>query len=549
MKTSFSSLKAYVNANVYTMDRQCPRAEAVLVKGKRIERIGTTKDILAVAKTCNAAVFDMDGKTMIPGFYDSHLHLLSYGFSLQVLDLNGCTSMENFLNKIKSFIQDNNILPGTWIQGRGWNQELFPDHKMPSIKDLDSVSTFHPMLFTRACGQMCVANSAAFDCVLNKLKGAPLPKGIDLDVYRKPTGLISGNARELFFKSLPPLGVSRIKQLIKMAGERYLAAGITSVQTDDFELVQAGPFKDILTAYFELDREQQLPVRVNKMLYLPNEDQLDDFLALGLKTGDGSDFFKIGPYKLSIDGSLGARTAALCSPYEDDPKNNGLLTMDRDRLKHLVSTAHNAGLQIAIDGIGDRTMELILDVYQDVIGKSAQNARPCIDHCQVTTPEIINRFKENHVIAGLELVFTGSDQTFVEKRLGKGRADMAYAWKSFFDNDVPVAMGSDSPVEDYNPFLGIHAAVTRNPIGTKGKAAWMPEQCIKVEQAIHAATMGSCIASFEEKNKGSLTPGKLSDIIVLDKNPFKIDPDELYSVKVVNTILNGDIIVPREKKE
>jgi len=324
--------------------------------------------------------------------------------------------------------------------------------------------------------------------------------------------------------------------------EYYVKAGITSVQACDLGLAKCN-FKDILEAYFELDQEGKLPIRANEMIYLDKKALLEEFLALGYKSGGGSEFFKIGPYKLQPDGSLGSRTAYLSAPYADDPSTRGVLNNSPEEFYELIELAYTNGMQIVADAIGDGTLDMVLEAYKRLMEKyPKEDSRFCIDHCQITTEEILDKFKRYNVIGGLEIVFLSSDISIVEDRVGKERAKWSYNWKGFLDRGIPIAIGSDSPVESYNPMYGIYAAVVRKDLEGYPEGGWLPAQKLTLEEAIYGYTFGPAYCTYEENIKGSISPGKLADITVLSKNIFEIDSDALKNVTATMTIVDGKIV-------
>lgn len=536
----------FYNGNGYTMDGAGSRFQAVGVTDGKVVCTGTDQEVLA-KKTPETKLVDLEGKTVLPGFNDSHMHLLSYGYSLEVADLNDCASLEEMKERLRAYIRDNKVEKGAWVEGRGWDQNLWPGKVMPNRHDLDEEFGEYHVVLTRTCAQVSVVTT-------NVLKLAGIydhPQQIEggqieVDEEGIATGLLTGLATEIIYRIIPKLGVERIKKCILHACEEYLTAGITSVQTDDFELLRAGTFREILQAYFELDKEGKLPIRVNLMLHLATIEELKDFLTLGYRTGDGSPFFRIGPFKTITDGSLGGRTAALREPYSDNPQgkedNIGEMYITKDEMETLTQCAFENGLQLVSDGIGDRAMRTVLDAFIKIIEKNpGKDLRFGIDHCQITTEGIIEDFAKYQIIGGLELVFLASDIAIVEDRVGKHRADMSYNWKKFHDLGVVVAAGSDSPVEEYNPLHGIYAAVTRRDYAGLPDGGYNPSQKITVDQGIRAFTTGPAYATFEDEVKGSIEPGKYADFVVLGEDLYEVNPVAMKEVPILMTVVNGQV--------
>jgi hypothetical protein len=531
-----------INGNVYTVDEGKKYARAIGIKGNKIKIVGSDQEVLR-HRNDGTKVIDLEGKTVIPGFNDAHLHLLNHGIIKDNVVLQGCADRDQVIQRTKDYIRERSIPHGEWVEGRGWDQNLFQEKVMLTRHDLDRISEDHPIVLTRVCGCMCVVNTAGLKA-MGVFDSPPAIEGgeIEVDESGTPTGRMLGNAEVYTYGFIPKLTKEKIKKYIASSMEYYVKAGITSAQACDLGLAKCY-FKDILEAYFELDREGKLPLRANEMIFLDKKALLEEFLALGYKTGDGSDFFRIGPYKLQPDGSLGSRTAYLSAPYSDDPSTCGVLNNSPEEFYELIELAYTNGLQIVADAIGDGTMDMVLEAYKKLMDKyPKEDPRFCVDHCQITTEALLDKFKEYGVIGGLEIVFLSSDLHIVEDRIGKERAAWAYNWKSFVDRGIPIAIGSDSPVESYNPMHGIYAAVVRKDLDGSPEGGWLPEQRLSLEEAIYGYTMGPAYCTYEEHIKGSITPGKLADITVLSENIFEIDPDRLKEVTAVMTLVDGKIV-------
>lgn len=531
------------NGVCYTLDAEHTVAEAVLMEDGRIKAVGKNEEILAMAGS-GAEVIDAEGHAVLPGFYDSHLHLLSYGYSKTMAYLDDCKSIDDVIETLKKYIEDNNIPEGQWVEGRGWNETGYPEGRVPNRYDLDKVSTKHMISIGRSCSFMCITNSKALES-LGFLDNPPeTAQGtVDVDENGVLTGVFRGEAKEAVYSQLPKLGVEKIKESIVRACELYKTAGITSAETDDFELTRAGTFHDILQAYKELDEAGELPIRVNLMLYLPEDEQQQEFYKYGLKTGDGSDFFRIGKFKLLTDGSLGAREAALLEPYSDDATTLGGNEMTQEQLCRKIRDAYEHGLISVCDGMGDRGILMALKAYEPIVAEHPdEDLRFGIDHSQITTEGIIEEYARLGVTGGCELVFVKSDIEIAEERVGKHRASQSYNWKRFFDNGIVVTAGSDSPVEDFNPMWGIDGAVNRRDWDNLPEEGWYPEQKTTVEQAVSAFTTGSAYANYEEKDKGTIEVGKLADMVILSDDIFAVDKNSIKDIAVEKTILGGEVV-------
>lgn len=535
---------AIVNGTIYTMDRDFTVCEAVYVKENKIVKTGTRDEILSMADD-SAKVIDLKGKTMLPGFNDSHMHLVNYGYSLKQVDLIGAKSLKEIKERVHRFIQDEAMDKGTWVRGRGWNQDYFTGEKVfPNRYDLDTISTEHPIILTRTCGHVAVANSLVLELIGIK-KGSPQVEGgyFDIDEEGKPLGIFRENALDLLYGSVPSSSLREIKEMMVLAMEDLTSCGITSVGTDDFQSLPGIGYEDIIRAYLELKQEGELKVRIYEQCLLPELDLLKEFLEKGYSTGWGDELFKIGPLKLLIDGSLGARTAALNEPYEDDPSTTGIITKTQDELNKIVNFAHDNDMQIAIHGIGDKGMYMSLEAIENALKKKPlKNHRHGIVHCQITDKYLLQRFKDLNVIAYIQPIFMDYDWKIVKDRIGAKREKTSYNWKTMSQMGINFACGSDSPVENFNVMYGIYEAVTRKDMEGNPRGGWLPEQALSVKEAVEGYTINGAFASFEELNKGSIEGGKVADMVVLSEDIFKINPDEIKDVKVEMTIFDGEVV-------
>jgi len=535
-----------INGKIVTMDPLQPTAQAVAVKDGKFVKVGTNDEVSSFRNN-RTEVIDLKGKMVVPGFIDSHMHLLSYGFSLEMADLNGVSSIDELIDSTRRFIGEKLLRPGQWILGRGWNHELFKTPRFPNRYDLDKISTEFPICLTRVCLHVCVVNSKALE-IAGVNKNTPQVEGgyFDVDEIGEPLGVFRENAQCLIHNKIPQPREEEINNIITDASYLALKKGITSIHTDDLGALPGVDFQQIINAYQTLSENGQLPVRIYEQCLLPEMDMLSKFLASGYRTGQGNEFFKIGPLKLLGDGSLGARTAYLREPYSDDPNTRGIPVFTQQELDDLVLTAHNAEMQVAIHSIGDEIMVTALNSIEKAQKLNPRaNARHGIVHCQITDSELLDKFKALNTIAYVQPVFVCSDWQIVEKRVGKCRAATSYNWKSLLDRGVPVAFGSDCPVEPFDVLPGIYASVTRQDLKGLPQGGWLPEQKLTIDEALYGFTMAGAYASFEENIKGSISPGKLADIAVLSKDLYEIPSDEIKDVEVEMTFVGGKLMVPK----
>lgn len=533
-----------VNGKIYTMDMNNSRVDAVCIKGNKIEKIGKKSELMNLIEK-DTKIIDLGGKTVLPGFNDSHTHLLNYGNAMLNVDLVGVKSIEEINDRVVKYIEEKNNEKGMWIRGWGWNQDYFLNsNDFPTRYDLDKISPLHPMVLTRACGHVSVVNSKALE-LLNINKETPQVEGgqFDLDKDGEPTGIFREKALYLIYDALPSPSVGEIKEMIINAVKNMNSCGITSIGTDDFEAFPGKNYDNVIKAYLELKKENNLNMRIYEQCLLPTKCRLEEFLSKGYHTGWGDEFFKIGPLKLLVDGSLGARTAALMEPYSDDPTTHGIVVYDQEELDNIIGLAHKNNMQIAIHGIGDRAMYMAFESIEKALEIDKRtDHRHGIVHCQITDEHLLKKFKEIDAIAYIQPIFLDYDWHIVKARVGEYREKTSYNWKSLIETNVNIACGSDAPVETFDVLKGIYEAVTRKDLKGQPEGGWLPEQSLTVEEVVYGYTMGGAFASFEENIKGSIEEGKLADMVVLSEDIFEIQEGKIKDVKVVMTIFDGKII-------
>lgn len=531
------------HGRIHTMDGE-QVVSAFLVENGIISAIGDYEQLKCEHPGC--ACVDLEGKCVVPGFHDSHQHFLCYAIDKEKIDFFHARSLEDMAQLTQAYIEKHRIPKGQWIQGGGWNENNFTRRQLPTREDLDRFCPDHPAIFTRACCSVAVANTLALKTA-GVFQNPPVMEDgrIVLDANGIPTGMLEERARFLLYDVIPNVSREHLKELILTYQEDLLRCGLTTVQTDDFKLWDAS-IDDILDAYRELDREGRLKVRFHQQLRLINHPQLDHFLAQGLKTGDGTDFFKIGAYKLLPDGSLGGKTAALREPYEGDPENRGILTYHTPELYSLLEKAHTHGLQLAMHAIGDRTMDQVLDCYERLLQEHpAADPRLRIIHCQITTQDILERFARLGVLADIQPMFIRADMEIAEDLLGPERTRWSYNWKTMHQMGLHVSGSSDAPVESFDPLAAIYCAVTSQNLLGQPSGGWMPRQRLTMQQAVALYTTGSAYTCFEETYKGKLAPGYLADFLVLSDDLFTLPEHRLLEVKVERTYVGGVLAFQR----
>jgi hypothetical protein len=480
-------------------------------------------------------IIDLDGRFVMPGFNDAHMHLASAGLEKMNVDLVGVRTLEEFRERLR--VKCEAAERGDWVVGEGWDETLWPVKTLPTRWDLDEVSGKHPVYLERIDKHVGVANTRALQLAsISVATRDPEGGKIDRDESGTPTGIL----REMLpamLAVIPKPTHDKRRQAIELALTDLASHGITSVQDnsqwEDFQV------------YEELEREGKLTARISE--WLPFDDSIAE-LNRKRKSHPASDnLLHTGMLKGFIDGGLGSRTAALLEPYSDDPANSGLPQYEMDKLNGMTKERVLAGFQIGFHAIGDRGVKMALDAFAEA-EKAAREAkvkavnggsdyRLRVEHAQVTKPLQISRFKELKVIASMQPSHLLTDMNWAESRLGPKRAEHSYAWAEFRDHGVTLAFGTDYPVEPVTPFRGLYAAVTR--MSEDGKKSYYPAQKLNIEQAIAAYTTGAAFAEFAEKQKGKLEPGMLADFVVLDQDITAALPPKLLETKVLRTVVGG----------
>jgi len=523
------------NGIIRTMDEDNSIYEAVGVKDEKIVFLGSNEK----AKTLNAdKKIDLKGKLLLPGFIDTHLHILHYALSESMVKLTDCKSLKEVIKKGKEHLKNEGLKFG-WLLGRGWNQNNFEDtDQFVTKEDLDKISTEHPIFFSRVCGHMATVNSRGLEKIMAMDKADKLSEYIN-----EETGILTESAVSLKSDLLGEITVKEIEKLLKKAHKDLNKVGITGVHSADFSTLPADSWEKVIKAYKSLEEKDKLTVRTYEQCMFDDKDVIDDFIKKGYKTGDGSGFFKIGPLKLLADGSLGARTAYMNEPYNDDQSTKGILIFSEDELKEIFEKAHKNGLQIAVHAIGNGAIDLNINLINKINKKEEGNPlRHGIVHAQFTNEEILKEMKKGEILAYIQPVFVSTDMKIAEERVGKDRLKKAYAWKSMIDMGIKVPGSSDAPVESFDIIENIYYAVTRRSKEGEPEEGWLPKEKLSVEEAVRLFTSEAAYASFEENIKGSLEEGKLADMVVLDKNIFEIDKDEIKDTNIIHTIVNGKIV-------
>ncbi len=530
--------KILANGKIWTGNSGQPWAEAVAFQGNRILAVGTNKAIRKMAGSETEA-FDLKGGFALPGFIDSHVHFLNGGFSLMSIQLRDAASKDEFISRIAA--KAKTLAKGEWILNGDWDHTRFSPPELPRKEWIDSVTPDNPVCINRLDGHMILANSLAL-----KMGGVTrttlVPPGGEIvkdPATGEPTGILKDAAMDLVYNKIPAPTLAQNLRAAGAAMKHAAELGVTLVH----DMSDPSSFE----VYQELLRKNQLTLRL--YVYIP-VTEVDILERLKLKSPFGNDDLKLAGLKGFADGSLGSATAYFFEPYMDDPKTKGLLhgqMYPEGIMEKRVLTADRAGLQVAVHAIGDRANAIILDIYEKAAAQNGpRDRRFRIEHAQHLRPADIARFGRLGVIASMQPYHAIDDGRWAEKKIGSERARLTYAFKSLLEKGARLAFGSDWPVAPLDPIQGIYAAVTRRTIDDKNPNGWVPEQKISLEEAIQGFTSGGAFAEFAEMSKGSIEPGKLADLVVLDKNLFEIPPEEIRNAKVRMTILGGRVIYKKD---
>ena len=525
----------FTNGRIYSMNDDRDIWNTMVVEdGVIVEVSNSTADSYE-----DANVVDLNCKFVYPGFNDSHLHLLNYGYAKAQVNLIGITSKAELIEKLQNYISGKEIADGQWIVGRGWNNDYFTDDTtFPNRFDLDQVSTEVPIAITRTCGHALSVNSKALEMIgIDMVTEQPEGGQIDVDENGRAIGAFRENALPLVQSHITRPTRDQIKAMILDAIEEMNSYGLTSVQSDDLGSIPGYNFKEILEIFEEMSENGELNIRIYEQCRLKG-DAYKEFLEAGYTTGVGNEYFKIGPLKLFLDGSLGARTAAMREGYADDENEFGLITATEEEIDELVGMAFDRNMQVAAHGIGDRAIETAVKCLSK---NRRDDLRNGVIHCQITDIPMLESFRDNNLITYVQPIFLDYDWHIVRDRVGD-RANTSYAWKTFVDLGVPTSFGTDCPVEHFNPFHNMYEAITRRDLKGEPAEGFLPEQAMSVDESLRAYTYEGAYASHSEDTKGTLDRGMIADFVVLNEDLYEVDPNHIKDMNAHATYLNGELV-------
>jgi predicted amidohydrolase YtcJ len=502
------------------------RDGAVYVTGGRIREVGSSTEIRRAHP--NARVVDAPGATILPGLIDAHAHLYGLGLSLDQVDLTGTSSFDEVIARMKPRAASS--ASNEWIEGRGWDQTSWPAKEFPTAAALDAAISDHPVWLKRVDGHAGLANSVAM-----RLAGisaaTPDPEGGRLirDANGNPTGVFVDHALSLIESRIPEATYAQVKRRVLAAAQRIAENGLT-------EIHDAGAGGDTMRAVRELVDEKKFPIRLYQMV---SDDPA--LLTEWFKRGPMIDYggrWTVRSVKMYSDGALGSRGAALLAPYNDDPANTGLLVSTVEHLTDVARRGRAAGFQMNTHAIGDRGVRNVLDAYEAAGVVPADRWR--IEHLQVVAPSDFPRIAHDGIIGSMQPTHATSDMRWAEARLGSDRVKGAYAWRTVLNSGARIALGSDFPVEDVNPWFGIHSAVTRQNHQEQPARGWYPDQKLTLAEAIRGFTLDAAYAAFEETSRGTIEPGKLADFTIVDGDVYA--SPSLFATKTRMTVVGGEVV-------
>ncbi len=514
-------------------------ATAIAIRDRKILAIGNDSDIKAMTAPHTQQI-DLKGRLLLPGLHDGHFHFYNWAEGRRDLELARVSDLGDMLAQLQDRIRA--IEPGRWIKGYGWNESEWPHPVMPTRHNLDAVSPEHPVILWRSDYHVAVVNSLALQLAgINANTPPPSDGVIEWDASGQPTGILKELAIDLVSQQTPLLPESELHQAMLDGIAELHKLGLTGLHDQRSMAGTEGPVA--LRVYQHLRDHEQLKLRLTTNIH---HSQLPYAIGLGLKSGFGDDYLQLGFVKMFSDGSMGARTAWMLRPYADG--GLGLSATPTAEIAKVVRLAKENGWGVSVHAIGDRANREVLDIFEEVAaGDAAQPRLPHrIEHAQTLHPDDLPRLAKLGITASVQPLHLLDDMVLLDRILGE-RGDRAYAFRGLLDTGAILALGSDCPIASPNPWLGIHAAVNRRKPSGEPKAGWYPAQRLTVTQALWGYTMGNAIAAGQQDRLGSITPGKLADLIVVDQDIFEVEPAALAETEVVMTIFDGQVVFEAEE--
>ncbi|MBT2690883.1 amidohydrolase [Bacillus sp. ISL-47] len=519
---------------IYTLQQENHQAEAVFTKGNKIIEIGGIQFLKEKYKGEIQEEIDLGGSTMLPGFVDSHMHLVGHGERLIRLDLSKHTSKQEVLLAVKQFAET--VEEGEWVIGEGWNENLWDQPEPIYAQELDQYVPNHPVMLKRVCRHALAVNSLGLQKA-NISEETECPPGgvIDKDELGRLNGLLKDQAQELLFNVLPTVSENYLRKALHAAINDAYKLGLTGGHTEDLNYY--GGFAQTYQAFKQVIEEDEMPFRAHLLVH---HEVVKEMVEEGGSFLGGSEHIEFGAMKIFADGALGGRTALLSHPYADDPSTSGVAIYSQEQLDGLVEKARKHGMPVAIHTIGDCAFEMALNAIEkhplELMGRDR------LIHAQILRKDLIDRAKKLPLILDIQPRFTASDFPWVIDRIGEENMEYCYAWKTLLEEGVPCAGGSDAPIEPANPLLGIHAAVTRTNIDDPNKTVYYPSEALSVYEAVSLFTKGSAFAASHENDRGIIKEGYLADFTILNEDIFKISKQQIAGITVDKTVIDGKIV-------
>ena len=531
---------ALVNGNIITVDESNPHAEALAIQGDRILAVGSNPEIDRLRST-ETRVIDLQGKTVVPGFVDGHLHFAGLGTARgRSLELGEAKSEADVAALVRRMAR--RLEAGEWITGNNWHTGNWSVEEWPAKHSLDEAAPNNPVFLRGMHSHASWANSKALEAagITSSTPDPPGGKILRREETGEPTGIFIENAQALVRSKMPPTVRESLTERIRKSIQLALSYGFTGAH-------DMGTSLETIDAYKELIAADDFPFRINAIPRVVNAGSLlDTILWAGPLTGHGNHRLTVRGVKVSIDGALGSRGAALMKPYEDEPHNIGVIRVPYDQLYYIVEKSLKAGFNVAIHAIGDRGNHMALDAVEQAIQQvPVEDHRIRIEHAQIVRLEDLPRFGELGVLASVQWMHCTLDMPWAEKRVGPERIRGGYAWRTLLNTGARLVGGSDEGPATFSPFMGIHAAVTRQDANGRPEGGWYADQKLTRIEALRSYTLDAAYASFEEDLLGSLTPGKFADIVVLSKDIMTIPASEILETKALLTIVGGKIVFER----
>ena len=528
----------FINGSVYTANDRQPTAEAIAIRGDRFVFVGSNDGARKFVGK-NTKVVDLQGKPALPGLTDAHHHLAGVGFREMNLNLEGTTSLADFLAKVKARVDQ--AKPGEWITGRGWIETFWTPPVFPTRADLDKVAPNNPVILGRADGHGAVVNSAALKLAgIDRTTANPFGGEVSKDSSGEPNGMLLDAAQGLVRRHVPDTTAADAERAIVLGVKRNIELGWTQVQDAGGSYPEVELFKKLYT-------ESKIKLRIYKAVHGPSQNSAR-LLAEGPIIGAFDHRFTLRTIKVVSDGALGSRGAALLAPYADKPDTSGFLTVKQEELAPMLLEALRKGVQVETHAIGDYANRFTLNEYEKAFNavpaaqRKVAEPRWRIEHSQIVNPVDIPRFAKLGVIPSMQPSHAIGDLHFAPSRLGVERLAGAYAWQSFIKSGVIVPGGSDAPVERGEPLIEFYAAVARKDQKGFSGAGWHPEEAVTREQALKMFSIWPAYAAFEEKLRGSIEVGKLADLTIFSADIMKLPEQEILKQRCVMTVINGEVV-------